>query len=111
MPSAIAIEGPGADRALADFLAIEGISGSAQSTRPGKIYRDGGVLVAIGAVIGVASGIAQVVSSILDWRERWKKANENKPLSVTIEDARGNRLLLDNATPEQITVALQTLAR
>lgn len=108
-PIAIAIEGPDADRALEEFLAIAGIEGSAQPVERGTVYRDGGVLVAIGAIIGIAGGVAQIVSSIIDWRERWKKANENKRLSVTIQDARGNRLALDKATPEQITAVLETL--
>lgn len=107
---AIAIEGPEAGRALDELLAIVGIQGHAQPREPGVVYRDGGVLVAVGAIIGIAGGVAQIVSSIIDWRERWKKAHENRQLSVTIEDARGNRLALDNASPEQITAVLQTLA-
>jgi hypothetical protein len=106
----IAIEAPEADRALDELFAIAGIQGRTQSVEPGPVYRDGGVLLAIGAIVSIVGGVAQIVSSIIDWRERWKKAHENKQLSVTIEDARGNRLALDKATPEQITAVLQTLA-
>lgn len=109
-PIAIAIEGPDADRALEELLAIDGIHGHAQQAESGVVYRDGGVLVAIGAIVGIAGGIASIVSSIIDWRERWKKAHETKRLSVTIQDAKGNRLALDQASPEQITAVLQTLA-
>jgi hypothetical protein len=108
-PIVIAIEAADAGRALDELLSIAGIQGSVQSVEPGPVSRDGGVLVAIGAIIGIAGGVAQIVSSIIDWRERWKKANENKRLSVTIQDARGNRLALDKATPEQITAVLETL--
>lgn len=107
---AIAIEGPDADRALEEFLTIAGIEGNAEPVEVGHAYRDGGALVAIGAIVGIAGGLAQIVSSIIDWRERWKKARENKRLSITIEDARGNRLTLDKASPEQITAVLETLA-
>ncbi len=108
-PITIAVEGPDANRALDEFLAIQGIHGNAEPVEQGQVYRDGGVLVAIGAIIGIAGGVAQIVSSIIDWRERWKKGHENKRLSVTIQDARGNRLALDRATPEQITAVLETL--
>lgn len=67
------------------------------------------MLVAIGTIVGIVGGIASVVSSIIDWREKWKAANQAQRLSVVIEDGRGNRLALDSATPEQITAALQTL--
>jgi hypothetical protein len=110
-PIAIAIEGPNAGRALEELFAIVGIEGESQPVvERGEVYRDGGVLVAVGAIVGIVGGVAQIVSSIIDWRERWKKAHENKQLSVTIEDARGNRLALDKASPEQITAVLQTLA-
>lgn len=109
-PISIAIEGPEADRALEEFFAIPGIEGAAQPRRQGRVMRDGGALVVIGAVVGIVGGVASVVSAILDWRDRWLKARETKRLNVVIEDARGNRLALDRATPEQITAALQTLA-
>lgn len=106
----IAVEGPEADRALQEFLAIPGIQGTVQPVPRGRAMRDGGVLVVIGAIVGIVGGVASVVSAILDWRERWLKARETTRLSVVIEDARGNRIALDRATPEQITAALQTLA-
>jgi hypothetical protein len=106
----ISIEGANASRALVDFLAIPGIDGTATPVRHDKVYRSGEVL-AIGAIVGIAGGIAQLVSSILEWHDRWKKANQEKHLSVVIEDAKGNRLALDGATPEQVTAALRTLAR
>lgn len=106
----VAIEGPGADRALGELLTIAGIQGNAQPVEPDEIERDGGVLVAIGAIVGVAGGIVSIVDKIIEWREKWKKAGEARHLSVVIEDANGNRLALDGATPEQIAAVLQTLA-
>ncbi|MBA2592794.1 MAG: hypothetical protein H0U97_11270 [Gammaproteobacteria bacterium] len=106
----VAIEGPSADRALGELLTIPGIQGNAQPVDPDEIERDGGVLVAIGAIVGIAEGIVSIVDKIIEWREKWKKAGEAKHLSVVIEDPNGNRLALDSATPEQITAVLQTLA-
>ena len=105
----VAVEGPGADRALGELLAIPGIQGNAQPTPPGERTRDGGVLVAIGAIVGIVSGVVTVVDKLIALREKWKK-EAAKSLSVVIEDAKGNRLALDSATPEQITAALQTVA-
>jgi hypothetical protein len=106
----VAIEGPGADRALGELLTIAGIQGNAQPVEPDEIERDGGVLVAIGAIVGIAEGIVSIVDQLIEWREKWQKADEAKRLSVVIEDANGNRLALDSATPEQITAVLETLA-
>ena len=111
-PITIAVEGPGASRVLDEFLAITGIVGVAKPAvpvDPKRVTRDGGVLVAIGAIVGIVGGISSIVSAIIDWREKWKAAHGNLRLSVVIEDPRGNRILLDGATPEQITATLQTL--
>jgi hypothetical protein len=109
---AVAFEGPGAQRALDEFLAIAGIVGEAQPVQPvdpDRVARDGGVLAAIGAIVGLVGGIAPIVSAIIDWRAKWKSAHQSQRLSVVIEDARGNRISLDHATPEQIAAVLQTL--
>jgi len=108
----IAIEGPGADRALDELLSIDGIVGETQKAErlePREVTRDGGVLVAIGAIIGVAANIGSIVSSILDWREKWKQAHAHEHLNVVIEDAKGNRISLNDATREQVTAVLQSL--
>ncbi len=105
----IAIEGPDSGRALEEFLALPGLEG--EWRRGGEeAEREIGVLVAVGAVVAIAGGVAQVVSSILDWRDRWLRARQSSRLSVVIEDARGNRLALNAATPEEIAAALRTLA-
>lgn len=92
------------------MLNIAGIQGKARPVEQDENKRDGGVLVAIGAIVGIAGGVVSIVDQLIDWREKWKKADEAKRFSVVIEDANGNRLALDSATPEQITAALQTLA-
>ena len=106
----IAIEGPSADRALGELLTIAGIQGTVQSVEPAEIKRDGGVLAAIGAIVGIAGGIVSIVDKLIEWREKWQKSDAAKRFSIVIEDADGNRLALDSATPEQIAAVLQTLA-
>jgi hypothetical protein len=120
----ITIEGPEAKRELDEILAIAGIVGEARP-RPGagssvmrgggapvargEVTRDGGLLAAVGAIVGLVGGIAPVVSSIVDWRDRWKKAHQDQRLKVVIEDAKGNRISLDHATPDEIASMLRTL--
>jgi hypothetical protein len=130
----ITIEGPDANRALDELLAITGIVGEARA-RPGaasrvmrgggvpdewvrgggapavrgEVTRDGGLLAAVGAIVGLVGGVAPVVSSIIDWRDKWKKAHQDRRLSVVIQDAKGNRISLDDATPEEIAAMLKTL--
>jgi hypothetical protein len=108
----VAVEGPGASRALDELLAIAGIVGEAQPPEPvdpTRVMRDGGALLAIGAIVALVDSVTSIVSAIIDWRDRWKSAHQDRAPRVVIEDARGNRISLENATPEQITAALQTL--
>jgi hypothetical protein len=105
----IVIEGPGAKRALDEFFSIPGIVGDARPVVRERVTRDGGLLVAVGAIVGLVGGISSIVSHILEWREKWKKAHEDDRLSVVIEDAKGNRVSLEDATPEQVATALKTL--
>ena len=108
---AIAIEGPSADRALDELLAIPGIRGRVEPPTDHGPVRDGGVLAVIGTVVGIVGGVAAIADSIIAWREKWKAKGETQRFSVTIEDAKGNRISLTDATREQITAALQTLIR
>jgi hypothetical protein len=130
----ITIEGPEAKRELDEILAIAGIVGEARPrpgagssvmrgggppdvwmrgggdpVRRGEVTRDGGLLAAVGAIVGLVGGIAPVVSSIVDWRDKWKKAHQHQRLKVVIEDAKGNRISLDHATPDEIASMLRTL--
>lgn len=106
----IAVEGPGAREALDEFFAIAGIVGEPRPPeQPRVVMRDGGLVVAIGAIVGIVGGVASVVTHILEWREKWKRAHANQRTSVVIEDGNGNRISLDRATPEQIASLLETL--
>ena len=107
---AITIDGPGARQALDELFAIDGIVGEPRAAeQPRRVTRDGGLMVAIGAIVGIVGGVTSVVSHILEWRAKWKQAHASQQMSVVIEDARGTRLSLDDATPEQITSVLKSL--
>ena len=105
----IAIEGPGADLALDEFLSMAVIQGEAMPVDQGEIHRVVGTLAAIGIIVGIVGGTASVVDTIIKWREKWQGPENTQRLNVIIEDGKGNRLALDKATPDQITAALQSL--
>jgi len=112
----IALEGPGADAALAALLAIEGLEGTAVPAEKLSVTKEGGLLFAIGvisSVIGIPGGLITIADKIIAWRtEQMAKAVANRErLSGVLEDAQGRRLVLFNATHEQIVAALQTLVR
>jgi len=106
----VTIEGPSASRALDELLAIPGIEATRDTPAPKVVYRDAGVLSAVGEIIGIVGGIAGIVSAVIEWREKWLKGRGGERLDAVIQDAHGNRLLLRSATPEQLTQALQSLA-
>ena len=105
----VAVEGPDSDRALDEFLAIPGIIGEVGPGEEQEVTRDGGMLAAVGVIVGIVSGVASVVANIITWREQWKKQHEHQRFNAVIEDARGIRLSLNDATPEQITAVLKSL--
>jgi len=107
----VAVEGPGASRALDEFLAIAGIVGEARPAEPldpTRVTRDAGMLTAVGEIVGMVGGVASIVSAIIDWREKLREGRGRHP-SVVIQDTRGNRISLEHATREQIAAVLQTL--
>ena len=106
----IAIDGPGARQALDELFAIDGIVGEPRAPeQPRRVTRDGGLLAAVGSIVGIVGGIAPIVASIVKWYAKRKQTSPNPGFHVVIEDAKGNRISLDHATPEQIASALQTL--
>lgn len=106
----IAIEGPDASRALDELLAIPGIEATRSTSQPTVVYRDPGMVSAFGDIIGIVGGIVEIVSAIIEWREKWLKGRGGERMDAVIQDARGNRLLLHSATAEQLTQMLESLA-
>lgn len=104
----VAIEGSDAALALEELLAISGVVGTISSSTD-STYRDAGVLVAVGAIVGIASGVASVVSALIEWRRKWLERGKGEVINAVIEDGRGNRILLQSATPEQLTRVLESV--
>ena len=104
----IAVEGPDASQALAELLAIPGLEGTADRG-DGRRTRDAtAIIAAVGSIVGVAGSVAGLVDHIIAWREKWKARGIRSDRSV-LEDARDRRVLLMEATREQLEAALRTL--
>lgn len=105
----VAIEGLDAAVALDELLAISGIVGTSNPSTDAPPYRDPGLLVAVGTIVGIAGGVAGVVSALIDWRGKWLRRGESQLVNAVIEDTRGNRIFLQSATPEQLTRVLESV--
>lgn len=101
-----AIEGKGAIEATEELLALEGIEGS--YTVDEEIQREG-VLATIATIAGIVSGTLAVAEQIRKWYQEYKQGKSGKRIAkVLIVGRNGDRLLLENATIEQIRKVLES---
>ncbi|NJM28018.1 MAG: hypothetical protein HC856_06850 [Pseudanabaena sp. RU_4_16] len=101
-----AIEGDGAIEATDELLAIEGVEGS--FTVDEEIQREG-VLATIAIIVGIVSGTLAVAEQIRKWYQAYKDGKSGKKIAkVLIVGRNGDRLLLENATVEQIRKVLES---
>ena len=101
-----AIEGDGAIEATDELLAIEGVEGS--FTVDEEIQREG-VLATIAIIVGIVSGTLAVAEQIRKWYQEYKQGKSGKKIAkVLIVGRNGDRLLLENATVEQIRKVLES---
>ncbi|CAN1208917.1 Transposase [Tumidithrix helvetica PCC 7403] len=100
-----AIEGDAAIEATEELLAIEGIEGS--FTVDEEIKREG-VLATIAAIVGIVSGTLAAAEQIRKWYQAYRLGKSGKKIvKVLIVGRKGERLLLENATVEQIRKVLE----
>jgi hypothetical protein len=101
-----AIEGKGAIEATEDLLALEGIEGSYAVDE--EIQREG-LLATIASVAGIVSGALAIAEQIRKWYQEYKQGKSGKKIAkVLIVGRNGDRLLLENATIEQIRKVLES---
>ena len=101
-----AIEGDGAIEATDELLAIEGVEGSFAVDE--EIQREG-VLATIAIIVGIVSGTLAVAEQIRKWYQEYKQGKSGKKIAkVLIVGRNGDRLLLENATVEQIRKVLES---
>jgi hypothetical protein len=105
----IEIEGRDAIKATEELLAIEGLEGSYQTID--EVERET-TLATIATIVGIVSGTLTVAESIYKWKEKYQKSLENttgaRIEKVLIITADNHRLLLKDATLEQIKAILES---
>ncbi len=101
-----AIEGEGAIEATEDLLALEGIEGSYAVDE--EVQREG-VIATIASIVGIVSGALAVAEQIRKWYQEYRAGKSGKKIAkVLIVGRNGDRLLLENATIEQIRRVLES---
>jgi len=102
----IEIEGQGAASATEELLRIEGLQGSYKTDD--EVEREG-ILATIATIVGIASGTVTIAKEIYEWYQKYQKSKEAKAKieKVLIIGSNNRRLLLKNATVEQIQKILE----
>ncbi|WP_373527465.1 hypothetical protein [Nostoc sp.] len=101
----VGIEGEDAPVAAEALLEIPGISGSYEVPTQRE-----GTLAAIATIIGIVGGVVTLAEQIRKWYQEWHKSHPGKQFDVVIVDSdTGRRILLEEATVEEITEILQSL--
>ena len=97
----IEIQGENAIAAREEFFSIPGVSGNWQKVDE---IEKGELITTILAIVGITSGSIGIGEKIYNWYQKYKKRNESgkKIEKVLIVGKNGKRLLLEDATIEQI---------
>ncbi|MBE7383661.1 MAG: hypothetical protein F6J95_019855 [Leptolyngbya sp. SIO1E4] len=102
----VAVEGQSATTAVQALLAIEGVSGDyvveAETEREGT-------LAVIATLIGIVGGTLAIAEQIRSWYQEYRQGKSGKSLKkVVIVGRNGDRLILENASVEQIQKILES---
>ena len=96
----ISVEGRDAVAATEELFAISGLSGNWETI--GDNEKEG-TLATIGAIVAIAGVTVAIAEQIRKWYQEYRKGESGKKIEkVLIVGRRGRRLLLENATIEQI---------
>jgi len=107
-PIQIAIEGPGAEAAAAELFAMDEIEGAYEV--PDAVEREG-TLAVIGAIVGIAVGGITIGEKLHKWYNGYRTKDAQQRIEKVLIVTPTSRLLLENATIEEIANALKPLAR
>ena len=103
----IEIQGTDAIAASEELFSLEEISGNWQ--RVGEAEKEG-TLVTIGVIVGIIGGTMAAAEQIRKWYKEYKQGKSGKKIyKVLLVGKNGQRLLLENATIEQIKQMLDQL--
>ena len=102
----IEIQGQGTVALTQELFAIEGLQGKWETV--GGNEKEG-VLVTIATIVGIVGGTIAIAQQIRQWYQEYKKGNSDKKIEkVMLIGRNGRRLLLENATIEQIKEILDS---
>jgi hypothetical protein len=101
------IEGEDAVTATEKLLAIEGITGN-YSTEVDIINKEP-LITTVATIVGLVGGTLAIAEQIRKWYQEYKQNQSGKKIAkVLIVGRNGRRLLLENATIEQIRQILES---
>jgi len=104
----IEIQGTSAIEATEELLTTAGIGGNYQSADASE---RGEVLVTIATIIAIVGGTLTIAEKLYQWHQKYRKSKQDPPREkiekVLLIALNGNRLLLKNATLEQIQHILE----
>ena len=96
----ISVEGRDAVAATEELFAISGLSGNWETIGDGEKEP---ILTTIGTIVAIAGVAVAIAEQIRKWYQEYRKGESGKKIEkVLIVGRRGERLLLENATIEQI---------
>lgn len=102
----VALEGQSAEAAAQELLAIEGISGDYEAETDAQ--REG-TLAVIATIVGIVGGSLAIAEQIRKWYQEYRQGKSGKALEkVVIVSSNGDRLILENASVEQIQKILES---
>jgi hypothetical protein len=100
----IEIQGQDAVNATEELLRIEGLQGSYETVS--EVEREG-ILATIATIVGIVGVTVTIAKEIYEWYQKYQRSKGAKIEKVLIVSPNGRRLLLKDATVEQIQEILE----
>ncbi len=102
-----AIAGEDAITATEELLAIKGITGN-YSVDSEDVKKEA-VITTVSTIVGLVGGTLAIAEQIRKWYQKYKQKQSGKKIyKVLIVGSNGGRLLLENATIEEIRQILES---
>ena len=105
----IAIAGAGAEAAAAELFSMEGIEGSYQVDE--SVSKDGGTLAVVGTVVAITVGAMTIGEKLHRWHQSYRTKDSQARIEKVLIVTKTSRLLLEDATIEDISNALKPFAK
>ena len=104
----IEIQGQDAVKATEELLSIEGLEGDYETL---SAVKRGELLTTIATIVGIVGGTMAIAEKLYQWFQKYQKSS-SEPVGARIEkvlifSSNGRRLLLRDATIEQIKEILE----